>query len=910
MTNAAPRTWLDKMFQKGIQWLGADLPDQPKINFLGNVSVADDPENGVTTVTVSGNGGQESTPVINGLNSDVATGGLATLRLSGPTAAFSVGGFALPGGSTPSPGQVLDVINTTAQVMTVEHNESHSTLKYRISVGAGVPSAVPAFSRIRLVYDGTASLWVLSQAASVYRREFDVREYGADPTGAVDSTSAINAANAAAASVCGIVIFPPGTFTTSGVLNISDGVTWKGAGRKVTIINNENAGNACVLAAAVSYWGLQDLQIMSAGDGIQLSCATGPVQHYVIHDVWVAAWGTTNAGINFINNVAFPTGDYNYFGRLRNVDCFIKSFANQPNSKCVTVTGTATSIIGLSWIGGRMVGGGIGLDLNSADGSNFLDIEFDEIQNLGTPATITSVDTGTGIFTTSGAHGFSVGDMVFIPNAGGITGLADLYFQVASVPTSDEYTLYNVGLGGSYSGSHTVQKATGIAVHFGAACTGCTIQNPRIETSAVDRWLICDVASYINKFQFIPYGSPAPSQISDPSGTNIILCSNLSNNVIDVDPWPWKKGGITQAYGWLTANSLILPRQSFAPTALATNDNIPWGDANSPVAGNTIMTVVAGVLGASMSGASGYAPNDTITVASQNGGAKAVLKVLTVSSGNPTSFSVLAPGGGYTSTSGTVSSTSGGGSGGTLTLTILTGAFSITGINPGANVITGSPADGQIIELRNETPYAMSILHANGSSLAKNQILCPTGMTVVVPGGGTARLEYDAAFPAWRCRTLPAPATVRDVVGVGGVVLGSSYAIVASASIFPTRTGKYIARIQGVVSSDNNGSLYTTCNLAISHTGSTTPDILLAQSYFLVALGSAPIDIEIDLSSPPNGTALPLSFTPGQPGAPGTWYQVPAGLQICVLMSNSNPTDSGAFIPGYGLSLTIEEREA
>ena len=85
----------------------------------------------------SGTAGQYNTPILNGLNSDVQTNSLPTLRLGGNTAPATVGGFALPLGANPAPGQSLDVIVTTPFPVTVLPGDLSSTAKYRVVTDSG-----------------------------------------------------------------------------------------------------------------------------------------------------------------------------------------------------------------------------------------------------------------------------------------------------------------------------------------------------------------------------------------------------------------------------------------------------------------------------------------------------------------------------------------------------------------------------------------------------------------------------------------------------------------------------------------------------------------------------------------------------------------------------------------------------
>lgn len=207
-----PPTPLDNFFQKAIQFQAESLPTRPTLNFLGSVGCADNPSNNSTDVTIGSGGGQYTTSLRAGLNSDIPTNGLSSLRLGGPTAAFSIGGLALPGGATPVPGQTIDFDNTTAYPMTIVHLDGSSTAKYQISVSSQSNYTYLApYSRGRVVYDGTLSAWKFT-AAAAQPAVVNVCDFpGVDKTGSVDSTSGINTALAAVAAG-GTVFFPAGTY--------------------------------------------------------------------------------------------------------------------------------------------------------------------------------------------------------------------------------------------------------------------------------------------------------------------------------------------------------------------------------------------------------------------------------------------------------------------------------------------------------------------------------------------------------------------------------------------------------------------------------------------------------------------------------------------------------------------------
>lgn len=104
---------------------------------------------------------KSSTAVVNGLNSNIANGANSYLRLTGPTGAFSIGGFTTGPGVD---GYVLKVYNTTSQTMTIVNEDASSTAANRIKTltGANVVlrTTLPSFATF--IYDTTDSRWILT----------------------------------------------------------------------------------------------------------------------------------------------------------------------------------------------------------------------------------------------------------------------------------------------------------------------------------------------------------------------------------------------------------------------------------------------------------------------------------------------------------------------------------------------------------------------------------------------------------------------------------------------------------------------------------------------------------------------------------------------------------------------------
>ena len=119
---------------------------------------------GVQNVSVSGvpgllNGHADSVApffsLVNGANQNVNIGDSGVIRIIGPTAAFSIGGFAAG-----IDGRELIILNPTGQTMTINHMDSGSTAANRITTATGSPVAV-THNMVTLRYSLADGFWWL-----------------------------------------------------------------------------------------------------------------------------------------------------------------------------------------------------------------------------------------------------------------------------------------------------------------------------------------------------------------------------------------------------------------------------------------------------------------------------------------------------------------------------------------------------------------------------------------------------------------------------------------------------------------------------------------------------------------------------------------------------------------------------
>lgn len=101
--------------------------------------------------------GHSSVTCANGLNSNLTGPGKSNANISGPTGAFSIGGFT--GGTD---GRLLIIYNSVAFAMTIVNNDGSSTAGNRINTLTGADVTLRAgVSACGLVYNTTLNRWVL-----------------------------------------------------------------------------------------------------------------------------------------------------------------------------------------------------------------------------------------------------------------------------------------------------------------------------------------------------------------------------------------------------------------------------------------------------------------------------------------------------------------------------------------------------------------------------------------------------------------------------------------------------------------------------------------------------------------------------------------------------------------------------
>mgnify|MGYP001591730221 CR=1 FL=1 len=96
---------------------------------------------------------------VNGSNNNINIGGTSFIRITGPTAAFSITGIA--GGVD---GKVVILYNATTYNMTIANENTNSTTTNRITTLSGSGISTTGVGAITLIYDSTASRWIVTSA--------------------------------------------------------------------------------------------------------------------------------------------------------------------------------------------------------------------------------------------------------------------------------------------------------------------------------------------------------------------------------------------------------------------------------------------------------------------------------------------------------------------------------------------------------------------------------------------------------------------------------------------------------------------------------------------------------------------------------------------------------------------------
>jgi hypothetical protein len=96
---------------------------------------------------------------VNGNNNNINIGGASFVRITGPTAAFTITGIA--GGVN---GKVVILYNAATYNMTIANENTNSIATNRITTLTGSGVTTTGVGAITLIYDSTASRWIVTSA--------------------------------------------------------------------------------------------------------------------------------------------------------------------------------------------------------------------------------------------------------------------------------------------------------------------------------------------------------------------------------------------------------------------------------------------------------------------------------------------------------------------------------------------------------------------------------------------------------------------------------------------------------------------------------------------------------------------------------------------------------------------------
>jgi hypothetical protein len=542
---------------------------------------------------------QRSTAVANGLNSNVATSGNSTLRLTGPTATFSIGGFAPS--TAWAAGQIITVINTTSQAMTIVNEDTSSTATNRITVASGGANYVflEGHSTAICVYDGTTSRWVLQNPGVKYPTFYDIRQYGAKCDGTTDDGPAINAAIAACAAAGGGEVFIPLNVAIATQITIGgpaattvNGVTLRGPSRptdkSVTLkwIGSAHAGPMLLLESTYGS-GVSNLGFDARGLAnycIQSLCLSGDIATEHLHAIncYFANAAVYNEAIGNATPTA-STGDVSCF---MHQNCLYLQWEGQVSPEPQTSAHlycNSDNALGNTWIGCQFSGS----DLDNPSGK-----------------VITSISTANPAVVVCTGHGFTAGQTAIFQG----TGIVAL-----DVGTNgpDAVTPYGFAVTVVDANTFTVPVSGGIGYSgSGAACWKLGYPNFGVIVAA-------GRSSFYNCID-VGLGvcfcwSPTPTSGSIvPGGASFYEHESQSANWLWVDQqstgagqWPFVMSGVHQSDIWgYGTYSVSWNRSPYCSTLAIVGGNLYRGVQNNvSFNGLTILGTIFPIGGYQVSGA-------------------------------------------------------------------------------------------------------------------------------------------------------------------------------------------------------------------------------------------------------------------------------------------------------------------
>jgi hypothetical protein len=200
---------------------------------------------------------------------------------------------------------------------------------------------------------------------AVLNRIHSILEYGADPTGTRDSTTAIQNAINVLPATGGTVLFPPGTYKVSSTINVGNGTSSSGSTiQGITLIG---IGQPPMLLPGFfgGFSQVAPVHLEWTGGASTMISINGPLQGWAISNLWLDGGGSATTGIqitsaqygdteNIVITGCTTSGIYSTtvapFGLFLNTDSLHNTFRNISITapltslfNCIVLTGTGTS---------------------------------------------------------------------------------------------------------------------------------------------------------------------------------------------------------------------------------------------------------------------------------------------------------------------------------------------------------------------------------------------------------------------------------------------------------------------------------------------------------------------------------------------------------------------------------------
>ena len=152
----------------------------------------------------------------------------------------------------------------------------------------------------------TVNAWLADQSVNV-------KDYGADPAGVLNSTTAFNNAIASIASG-GIVWVPPGTYSVD-PLTMASNITLIGAGRQATILTTTTTGTLFNLTQLTGVH-LQGFKINKTGTAGGTALKLAAVQYSSFSDLVINGVFSTGILLTTVDDASFGSTIYNHFQNI------------------------------------------------------------------------------------------------------------------------------------------------------------------------------------------------------------------------------------------------------------------------------------------------------------------------------------------------------------------------------------------------------------------------------------------------------------------------------------------------------------------------------------------------------------------------------------------------------------------